>query len=65
MLDIDEILDSETYDYNNYTSQKENKVLIDASKILVLSIFLFKVLNSYTPPEWKQTKGAETDFENI
>jgi len=53
MIDIDEILDSETYDYNNYTSQKDNKVLVDASKILVLSIFLFKVLNSYRPPEWK------------
>jgi hypothetical protein len=61
--DLDQFIKSEVYDYNSYFTG-ESKVLINSSKLLILSTFLFKILNNYRMPEPQQVSGAQTDFKN-
>ena len=44
--------------------QNDNKVLVNASKILLLSIFLIKLLDQYKQPHYRVQSSAQTDYEN-
>ena len=43
--DIEDFLSNDIYDYSAYVIQQDNKVLANATKLLMLSNFLFKLLN--------------------
>jgi hypothetical protein len=63
LFEMDEFICSEQHDYCTYLTAN-NKVLSNATKVLILSTFLFKLLSQYKMPETKHVTGAETDFKN-
>jgi predicted RNase H-related nuclease YkuK (DUF458 family) len=61
--ELEQFISSEQYDYNTYFTS-DSKVLVNSSKLLILSVFLFKILTKYKMPDLKVMNGAQTQFQN-
>lgn len=47
--ELEEYIANDIYDYSSYVTN-DSKVLANATKLLILSTFLFKLLNQYKMP---------------
>ena len=61
---LEHLITPELNDYGNYLTDKDNKVLVNASKVLLFSTCFFKLLCQYKAPPPKHQSGAQTTFEN-
>jgi len=62
--DLEDTLSSiSQHDYCNYITQ-DNKILLNSSKLLLVSVFLIKLLDQYQQPTYKVQTAAQTEFEN-
>jgi predicted RNase H-related nuclease YkuK (DUF458 family) len=55
--ELEEYIANDIYDYSSYVTN-DSKVLANATKLLILSTFLFKLLNQYKMPVPKLVNGA-------